>query len=245
MPREKLTFSQQVCIKTVGRAMQQAGMIQPGSRIGIAASGGVDSWIMLEVLRRRQRILPFPFEIMILHLNPGFDPDNHAPLKEYAIRHGIPAHIEVTDFGPRGHSDENRKKSACFYCAMLRRTRLFELCRLYGLTHLALGHNADDLVTTFFMNMLQNGRIDGMNPCETFFKGELQVIRPLILLEKADIRRAARQWGLSVWDNPCPSAGKTSRAAYAADIAQLIAQDKNRKKNLFNALRKWQLQIRD
>ena len=40
---------------------------------------------------------------------------------------------------------------------MLRRTRLFEVCQRYGLTHLAFGHNADDLVTTFFMNLVQNG----------------------------------------------------------------------------------------
>ena len=243
MGKDKLTYAQQVCIKSAGKAMQRAGMIRPGARVGIAVSGGVDSWVMLEVLRRRQRIVPFRYDIMALHLNPGFDPHNHQPLVDYLKRYGVAGHIEVTDFGPRGHSPENRKNSACFYCAMLRRTRLFELCHQYRLTHLAFGHNADDLVTTFFMNMVQNGRVDGMKMADPFFRGELLVIRPMLLVEKADIIRAARQWNLAVWDNPCPSSGNSNRAVFQNKVKSLYGEDKMLKKNLFNALRKWQLSL--
>lgn len=239
--REKVTYAQQVCLKSAGKAMQRTGMLHPGARIGVAVSGGVDSWVLLEVLRRRQRVVPFRYEIMALHLNPGFAPANHAPLVDYLGRHGVPGHVELTDFGPRGHSPENRKNSACFYCAMLRRARLFELCRQYRLTHLAFGHNADDLVVTFFMNLVQNGRVEGMRMKDAFFRGELTVIRPLLLVEKQDIIRAARQWGLSVWDNPCPSAGHSRRADFADKVRALHGHDKMLKKNLFNGLTKWQL----
>ena len=81
--------------------MHQTGMLYPGARLGVAVSGGVDSWTLLEVLRRRQRIVPFRFDIMALHVNPGFDPANHAPLIDYLRHHGIPGHVEVTDHGPR------------------------------------------------------------------------------------------------------------------------------------------------
>ncbi len=194
MSKEKLSYAQQVCVKSAGKAMQRTGMVGPGAKVGVAVSGGVDSWVLLEVLRRRQRIVPFRFDIMAIHLNPGFDAENHAPLVEYLAKHGVAGHIEVTDHGPRGHSPENRRNSACFYCAMLRRTRLFEVCQRYGLTHLAFGHNADDLVTTFFMNLVQNGRVEGMGMCDDFFKGALKVIRPLLLVEKPDIIKAARRW---------------------------------------------------
>ena len=97
MSRESLSYAQQRCIKSAGKAMQQAAMVYPGARIGVAVSGGVDSWILLEVLRRRQRIVPFRFEIMALHLNPGFDPNNHAPLNAWLAAHGVPGHVEVTD----------------------------------------------------------------------------------------------------------------------------------------------------
>lgn len=223
--------------------MQRTDMIAPGARIGVAASGGVDSWVLLEVLRRRQRIVPFHFGIMALHVNPGFDPHNHAPLADYLARHGVPGHLEVTDHGLLAHSEVNRKKSACFYCAMLRRTRLFELCRQYRLTHLAFGHNADDLVTTFFLNLMQNGRVDGMSMKEDFFKGVLTVIRPLLLVEKPDILRAARRWELPVWSNPCPSAGATRRSDFTERLQILFGGEKPLRRNTFNALGKWQLAL--
>jgi len=218
-------------------------MVYPGARIGVAVSGGVDSWVLLEVLRRRQRIVPFRFEIIALHLNPGFALSSHAPLVEWLARHGVPGHVELTDHGPRGHSDENLRNSACFYCARLRRKRLFDLCKTYRLTHLAFGHNADDLAANFFMNLLQNGRVDGLNMCEGFFGGELTVIRPLLMLEKADIKRAARQWELPVWSNPCPSAGATRRAEFEDLTRQLGERGPMARKNLFNGLRRWQLRL--
>ncbi len=240
--KEKLSYAQEVCVRAAGKAMQATGMLEPGARVGVAASGGVDSFVLLNVMRLRQRIVPFRFEFMALHLNPGFDPGNHAPLTAWLARHGIPGHLEVTDYGPRGHSDENLRRSACFYCARLRRKRLFELCRVYGLTHLAFGHNADDLVTTFFLNLVQTGRVDGMGMSEPFFNGALRVIRPLLMVEKTDIVRAARQWKLPVWANACPSAGTSRRAGMMDAVNALCDNNKTRKKNVFNGLIRWQLE---
>ncbi len=241
MSREHVSYSQQRCVKSAGKTMQQAAMVFPGARIGIAVSGGVDSWVLLEVLRRRQRIVPFRFEIMALHLNPGFDPDSHLPLLDWLAARGVPGHVELTDYGPRGHSEENLKNSACFYCARLRRNRLFALCGEYGLTHLAFGHTADDLAATFFMNLLQTGRVEGLRAKDAFFEGRLTVIRPLIMLEKADIRRAARQWGLPVWANDCPSAGHTRRADFEQLVRELGGRSPLARKNLLNGLRRWQM----
>ncbi|AAS97711.1 tRNA lysidine(34) synthetase [Nitratidesulfovibrio vulgaris] len=243
MAREKYTYAQQVCIKSAGKTMQHTGMLYPGARIGVAVSGGMDSWVLLQVLRIRQRIVPFPFEIMALHVNPGFDPENHAPLLPWLERNGVAAHIEVTDHGPRAHSPENRRNSACFYCAWLRRKRLFELCAQYRLSHLAFGHNADDLVGTFLMNLYQNGRVDGMSMKEAFFGGRLQVIRPLLMVEKSDIARAVRQWGLPVWSNPCPSAGATRRSEVMDDFQRLCRENKGMKRNVFNGLCRWQMDL--
>ena len=242
MSRLSFTFHQERCVRLAGKLMQQTAMIGPGARIGVAASGGMDSWALLEVLRARQRIVPFSFEIMALHVNPGFDAANHSPLADWLKKHGVAGHIDTTDHGPRAHSPENRKRSACFYCAMLRRKRLFELCREYRLTHLAFGHNADDLAATFLMNLFQTGRVDGMSATEPFFGGTLQVIRPLLLVEKKHIRRAVAQWELPVWSNPCPSAGTTKRTEIMDDLSAFVGGHKERKKNLFNALTRWQLE---
>ena len=236
----KLSYTQQVCVKAAGKAMQTTGMLRPGARVGVAVSGGVDSFVLLKVLQLRQRIVPFPFEIMAIHLNPGFDPQNHAPLADWLAKEGIAGHLEVTDYGPRGHSEENLRNSPCFYCARLRRKRLFALCQQYGLTHLAFGHNNDYLVTNFLMNLVQTGKVAGMSMNEPFFGGALQVIRPLMLLPKSEIVRAARQWELPVFSNPCPSAGKTKRTDMLEVLDAMCGGNKVKRKNVFNGLARWQ-----
>ena len=128
---------------------------------------------------------------------------------------------------------------------MLRRKRLFELCGRYNLTHLALGHNADDLAATFFMNMFQNGRVDGMSMKEPFFGGKLMVIRPLMLVEKKTIAKAARDWELPVQANPCPSAGATKRSAILEDIEGIWRNNKRSRTKTINALLRWQFAKHD
>ncbi len=241
MAHGRRSYAQEVCVRAAGKAMQKAGMLWPGCRVGVAVSGGVDSWVLLKTLRIRQGIVPFPFELMALHLNPGFDAESHAVLLPWLLREGIAAHIEVTDFGPQAHSEKNRRRSACFRCAWLRRKRLFELCRTYRLTHLALGHNADDLVSTFFLNLCRNGRVDGMSMNEPFFGGSLHLIRPLLLVEKKYIRAAARRWTLPVFESACPSAGHTARSDMAESLETFYGIDSDARRCILNGLSRWQL----
>jgi Predicted ATPase of the PP-loop superfamily implicated in cell cycle control len=82
----KLTYAQKKCVALVGLCMQRTGMLRPGDRIGVAVSGGVDSFVLLKALLIRQAIVPFPFEIMALHVNPGFSPDSHQALTDWSRR---------------------------------------------------------------------------------------------------------------------------------------------------------------
>ncbi|MBO4301044.1 MAG: tRNA 2-thiocytidine biosynthesis protein TtcA [Desulfovibrio sp.] len=243
MSRENLSFAQEVCVKGVGKAMHMAGMLWPGCRIGVAVSGGVDSFVLLQCLRLRQRTVPFHFEIMALHLNPGFELHSHEALLPWLADRGIAGHVELTTYGPDAHSQKNDRRSACFRCSWLRRKRLFELCAQYGLTHLALGHNADDLVHTFFLNLCRNGRVDGMSMNEAFFKGQLRLIRPLLLIEKKTILKAARRWALPVWNNACPSAGHTARSDMGTTLEHLYKVSKDARRCIMNALTRWQLSV--
>jgi tRNA(Ile)-lysidine synthase TilS/MesJ len=243
MSRLSFTYQQERCVRLSGKLMQSLEMIAPGSRVGVALSGGMDSWALLQTLHIRRRIVPFSYELMALHVNPGFDPHNHAPMLDWLAANGLAGHAEITRHGPRAHSEENRKASACFYCAMLRRRRLFELCRQYNLTHLAFGHNADDLISSFMLNLCQTGRVEGMGMKEAFFGGKLTVIRPLMLIEKKLISRAVKQWGLPVWSNPCPSAGHTRRSDIMRDLDTLCLGHANRRKNIVNGLCRWQTEI--
>jgi tRNA(Ile)-lysidine synthase TilS/MesJ len=239
----KLTFAQKQCVSLTGKLMQRTEMVAPHSRVGMAISGGVDSFAMLQIMLIRQAIMPFPIELMVLHVNPGFDPENHKVLARWCSERGVSAHLALTDHGPKAHSEENRKNSPCFYCSWRRRKTLFELCKKYELTHLAFGHNADDNVITYFMNIFQNGRASGIISSESFFDGKLQVIRPTLLLDKKKIRTAARQWELPVWENTCPSNGLTKRDDVRSWLEEIWKGDKRIKANVFNAISRQQVDL--
>lgn len=230
------SYSQQLCIKRSGLALQRKNALWPHARIGIALSGGVDSFTLLKVMQIRMAILPFKIEILAIHLNPGFNPSDHAHLADWLSNEGIASHIEITNYGPLAHSGENRKNSPCFYCAWLRRKRLFELCKQYRLSHLAFGHNADDLAATFMLNAFRNGRIQTLSISESFFNGGLTVIRPLLLVEKRTIRQAARKWHLPFWKNSCPSSGTTARSEMETILADISTRLPQANKSLINAL---------
>lgn len=241
MLRKKLTFAQKVCLSKTGKLMFSTKMLYPGARIGIAVSGGMDSWVLLKTLSLQKKKIPFPIELMALHVNPGFDLNNHQPLSDWLKESGLSGHIEIGDMGPRAHSKENRKNSPCFFCSWRRRKRLFQLVKKYRLSHIAFGHTADDLVYNFFMNLSYAGRVEGMLAKESFFQGEFLLIRPLLLVEKKFIQKAAQEWELPVWENPCPSEEKTKRSQVEEWVHNLGSGKKKIKKNIFSAIERWQL----
>ena len=57
---------------------------------------------------------------------------------------------------------------------------------------------------------------------------------------RAEIVRAARQWELPVFSNPCPSAGKTKRADMMDVLDAMCAGSRVRRKNIYNGLARWQ-----
>jgi tRNA(Ile)-lysidine synthase TilS/MesJ len=240
--KRKLSYSQKSCLSKTGKLLHATEMLRSGARVGIAVSGGMDSWVLLHVLLLYRERLPFSVELLVLHINPGFDPTNHAPLQHWLADQGIAGHIEVCDMGPRAHSSENRKSSPCFFCSWRRRKRLFQLVKHYRLSHIALGHNADDLVHNFFLNMCYAGRIEGMYPRESFFQGEFELIRPLLLVDKRQIKKIAKEWELPVWDNPCPSAGRSKRTEMEQWLETLWRDNKKIRKSVFSALTRWQLE---
>jgi tRNA(Ile)-lysidine synthase TilS/MesJ len=90
------------------------------------------------------------------------------------------------------------------------------------------------------MNLCYAGRVEGIYPRETFFGGEFELIRPLLWVDKRLITKAAREWDLPVWSNPCPSAGSSKRSDVDQWLEALWTGNKRIRKNIFSALMRWQ-----
>jgi tRNA 2-thiocytidine biosynthesis protein TtcA len=101
---------------------------------------------------------------------------------------------------------------------------------------LAFGHNQDDIIETFFLNIFFGGQIGTMVPRQVLFKGALTLIRPLTLLGEGEIKELVTRRAWPEIINPCPSAGRSSREQLKKMLTEAYALNPKIKGNIFNAL---------
>ena len=222
--------------RAIGRAIADYAMIADGDHLLVAVSGGADSLTLLWMLRERQRWAPVSYRLTAVHVDPGFDPAAAAPIETFCRSLEVPLHLVRTDDGPEAHHPAHRV-NPCFICARRRRRRIFEIAEACGCGKVALGHNKDDIIETFFMNVCYAGEISAMAPVQPFFDGRFVVIRPLAYADGARVRRLARQRGLPRVANPCPSAGRSRRRQIRDLLAELYRSNRKIRGNVFHALR--------
>lgn len=210
-------------------------MLQDGDRILVAVSGGADSMTLMWMLAERLQRIPINYELLPVHIDPGFAGGFSQALQTYSAGAGFSLRVEHTDYGVRGHSSSNRE-NPCFLCARLRRKRLFEIAAELACHKLALGHNKDDLIETLFINMCYAGEISTMVPSQTLFNGRFKIIRPLAYADGQLIRDFARESGFPEFVNPCPSAGNSSRQEIKTMLTQLYNRNPKIKGNIFRAM---------
>ncbi len=196
----------------VRRAVQDYAMIQSGDRIAVGVSGGKDSLVMYEALRRFVDFGVVDFELYPICINLGFAPvdkDKMAALHEYFASRGTP--LTVIDTQIADVLTASSVKSPCSLCSNMRRGALCNTAVELGCNKLALGHHADDVLETFLLSMLYEGRLSTFAPVTALERTQVTVIRPMVYVYEADIAGAARRLLLPVMTNPCPHDKHTRR----------------------------------
>jgi tRNA 2-thiocytidine biosynthesis protein TtcA len=212
-------------------------MISEGSKILVAVSGGMDSMALWHTLAEKQKRAPVKFSLIAVHIDAGFGDNTGKGLTDWAKEHDLILRVEKTDYGVAAHSEENTE-NPCFLCARLRRKRIFQLSKEFECTAIAFGHNKDDLIETFFMNMCFIGETSTMLPSQKFFGGEVEVIRPLALTEKRKIIQYIEDNEIPVYKNLCPSSSNSKRSWFRDLLGQMYDSNKHIKSNIFKAMHK-------
>jgi len=220
--------------RLIGRALHDYRMLADGDQVLVAVSGGIDSLVLCHVLALWQRKAPIHYRLLAVHLDMGFGADTAALAAQLALT-GLPHLIEQTDFGKNALATEEGK-NGCYHCARQRRNRLFALAREHQCTKLAFGHHREDLIETFFLNLLYSGNLSTMVPHQELFDGGLALIRPLAYLDKDQICELGALFGVTPVANPCPLASGSKREAMRTMLASLYAHNPRFKSNIFAAL---------
>ena len=77
------------------RGIQDYDLIQEGDRIAVCISGGKDSMLMAKLLQELARHGKFPFELVFLVMDPGYNPGNRRRIEENAALLGIPITLSL------------------------------------------------------------------------------------------------------------------------------------------------------
>jgi len=191
--------------------------------------------LLLWLLRERLQRVPISYELTAVHVDPGFDSESADRLEDYFQREGFRYEIIRTDFGTRAHGPENRE-NPCFLCSRLRRSALFRKTRELDCRKIAFGHNQDDLIETFFINVCYGAEIAAMLPRQEFFSGEIIAIRPLALLPAPTILRMCKRLGLPIIPSSCPSACNNQREEMRNMLYELYRKNAKVRGNIFHAM---------
>ncbi len=177
--------------RQVGDLMLEYQLLSEGDKVMVCVSGGKDSYTMLDMMLYVQKKAPFHFDIIAVNLDqkqPGY-PEEILPayLSALGVDYKIiekDTYSIVKDRIPEG-------KTMCSLCSRMRRGTLYGVATELGSTKLALGHHKDDILETFFLNMLFSGKLEAMPPKFKTDNGEHIVIRPLAFCREKDIERYA------------------------------------------------------
>lgn len=167
------------------RGIQDYDLIKEGDKIAVCISGGKDSMLMAKLLQELKRHGKFPFELVFMVMDPGYNRRNRSRIEENAELLGVPITVFESDIFD---VVVDIKENPCYLCARMRRGFLYAHARELGCNKIALGHHFDDVIETILMGMLYGGQIQTMMPKlhSTNFPG-MELIRPMYLVHEEAI----------------------------------------------------------
>ena len=225
----------QQLMSPVRRAISDFNMIKAGDKIAVGLSGGKDSIALLSALAGLRRFYPEKFDIVAVRIDTGigYDKSEEKALLDYLESISVDYHVEKTQIY-QVVFEERKEKNPCSLCANMRRGALNTTAKNLGCNKVALGHHGDDLIETFFLSMIYEGRLSTFQPVTYLSKADLTVIRPLIYVKEHEILSFSKD--KPILKNPCPVDKFTQREEVKKTIKELAVKYPLLKDNVFNAL---------
>lgn len=178
--------------------LEEHRMIQPGDRVILGVSGGADSVCLLFLLLEYSKKVPF--SMTAVHVNHGIRQDageDAAFVEELCREREIPFFLKkenVSRMAAReGLSEEDAGRR-------LRYDAFREAAERFGGSKIAVAHNSNDRAETMLFCLFRGSGLKGLCSIapvrEDWSHSRLQVIRPILCLERQEVEEYLKVRGI-------------------------------------------------
>ena len=165
-------FSNSILQKT-SRTISKYNMIKNSDLVGVAVSGGKDSLSLLHVLKKMSE--SHNFKLSAITVDEGIPDYRNEALRvvkafcnKLEVEYRVYSYKELFDVTLQESLElrESEKTSSCSICGTLRRRVIDFAAKDFGVDVIATGHNLDDVLQTFIINLLSGdtNKIGWMDP---------------------------------------------------------------------------------
>ncbi|MEX1377545.1 MAG: tRNA lysidine(34) synthetase TilS [Eubacteriales bacterium] len=202
----------------VRRAIEDFKMIKEGDKIAVGVSGGKDSMVLLKAMHLYRHISKVEYELHAITIDLGLsDAFDTTPVKKLCEEWNIPYHVVKTNIG-KIIFESRQETNPCSLCSRMRRGSIHDECKKHGINKIALGHHREDVVETFLMSLLYEGRINTFSPLTWMDRADIVQIRPMVYAPEKEVIKAAQDNKLPIIKSPCPADKDSKRQ----DMKQLL-----------------------
>lgn len=183
-------------LKHLQNAVSSGGL--PDGPILAAFSGGLDSSVLLDLLRRFRPDTP----LYACHVNHGIrppDPNELEGIKAFCAERDIPLYDYTIAYGWLEKQSQKRRLSLEDLARSERYRRLHHRARLIQASTIALAQHQDDQVETFVMRLLQGSGPIGLSGMQVW---NPPLWRPLLGISRRQLSDYARQFGIRYFEDP-------------------------------------------
>lgn len=236
---------QKVTQNYLRKAISKFQLLNDGERVLVGVSGGIDSQVLLHLLKNYNQKKRKNWQILAVHINPGFANWKVEPLIKFFNRHGFHINKLASDLDKEHEieykvinqqidkKDNLANVSMCYFCARQRRKKIFEIAREHQISKIALAHHLEDVNETYLMNLIFNSRTSTFLPKQSFFEDRFFLIRPLYFFDKDLIFKYSKLYGIKPIKNRCPYESTNERMRVRKFLASLYKINPRIKTNIF------------
>lgn len=235
-------FSNSILRKTA-KTISKYNMIKHDELVAVAVSGGKDSLALLNIIN--QMAATHNFRIKAITIDEGIPGYRNEALEivqtfcaKLNVEHKVFSYKELFDLTLDEALDlrGNEKTSSCSICGTLRRRAIDHAAKDIGADVIATGHNLDDTLQTFVINMLSGDttKIGWMDPDTS--TNTLRKIKPFCEIYESEIVFYAFTNDIPFQTEPCPHMNEGIRTEIREFLNSLEGKHSGIKNNLYQSI---------